>query len=304
MPIKTVAIMGAGDMGHAVGKALGDSGFDVITCLAGRGEHTRNLAGIAGMRDTGSLDAMVSEAGIVLSIMPPAAAEGFAGEIAAALKRTGTASGATPMFVECNAISPDTSRRIESSITGSGAAYTDAGIIGSAPGKPGSPPRFYASGPDLGPICELDGKGIKVMPMGEEIGRASAIKMCYAGLTKGTNSLLTAVAIAAESLGITAELGAELASSQPAAYDAMKRAVPRLPLDAGRWIGEMEEIAATFASAGVTDKFHQAARDIFLLLDGTPFASETRQTFDSSRTLEDSVKVYVEHLQKGSDATG
>ena len=302
MPIKTVAIMGAGDMGHAVGKALGESGFDVITCLAGRGEHTRDLAGIAGMRDAGSLDAMVSEADIVLSIMPPAAAEGFAGEIAAALKRTRKASSATPMFVECNAISPDTTRRIGASITGVGAPYTDAGIIGSAPGRSGSPPRFYASGPDLGPISELDGRGIKVMPVGAEIGRATAIKMCYAGLTKGTNSLLTAVAIAAESLGITAELGAELASSQPAAYEGMKRAVPRLPLDAGRWIGEMEEIAATFASAGVTDKFHRGARDIFLLLDSTPFASETRQTFDSSRTLEDSVKVYVEHLRAGSSA--
>lgn len=298
MPIKTVAIMGAGDMGHAVGKALGESGFDVITCLAGRGEHTRELAGIAGMRDTGSLESMVSEADIVLSIMPPAAAEGFGGEIAAAIK----SSGSMPMFVECNAISPDTTRRIEAVITGVGAPYTDAGIIGSAPGRPGSPPRFYASGPDLGPISELDGRGIKVMPVGAEIGRATAIKMCYAGLTKGTTTLLTAVATAAESLGITAELGAELASSQSAAYEGMKRAVPRLPLDAGRWIGEMEEIAATFAAAGVTDKFHQAARDIFLLLDGTPFASETRQTFDSSRTLEESVKVYVEHLSTRSSA--
>ena len=136
------------------------------------------------------------------------------------------------------------------------------------------------------------------MPVGDEIGRATSVKMCYAGMTKGMTTLLTAVAIAAESLGITEELGAELASSQAAAYDGMKRAAPRLPLDSGRWIGEMEEIAATFASAGVTDKFHQAARDIFLLLDSTPFASETRQTFDATRTLEDSVKVYVEHLAR------
>ncbi|MDA1258074.1 MAG: DUF1932 domain-containing protein [Chloroflexi bacterium] len=302
MPIKTVAIMGAGDMGHAVGKALGESGFEVVTCLAGRGEHTRSLAAIAGMRDAGTLDAMISEADIVLSIMPPAAAEGFAMEVAAAIQRSGS-TPMFPMFVECNAISPDTTRRIETAIRNAGAEYTDAGIIGSAPGKPGSPPRFYASGPDLGPISELDGKGIKVMPMGDEVGRASAIKMCYAGLTKGTTSLYTAVATAAESLGITEELGAELSSSQSAAYEGMQRVVPRLPLDAGRWIGEMEEIAITFASAGVTDKFHQGARDIFMLLEGTPFASETRQTFDTTRTLEESVRVYVEHLRTGSGAS-
>ena len=298
MTIKTVAIMGIGDMGHAVGQALRESGFSVITCLNGRSEHSRNLAKLAGIPDVANLDLMVADADIVLSIMPPSAAEDFGHDIAAAVKSTGS----SPMFVECNAIAPVTTRRIESVITAAGASYTDAGIIGSAPGRPGSPPRFYASGPDLGPISELDGKGIKVMPMGDEVGRASSIKMCYAGLTKGTTTLLTAVATAAESLGITDELGAELASSQSAAYEGMKRAVPRLPLDAGRWIGEMEEIAATFASAGVTDKFHQAARDIFLLLDDTPFASETRQTFDSTRTLEESVKVYVEHLGSGRNA--
>jgi 3-hydroxyisobutyrate dehydrogenase-like beta-hydroxyacid dehydrogenase len=294
LPIKTVAIMGIGDMGHAVGQALRESGFDVISCLNDRSVHSRNLAKVAGIRDIGNLELMITEADIVLSIMPPSAAEGFGNDVAAAIK----GSGSTPMFVECNAISPDTSRRIQAVIKGAGALYTDAGIIGSAPGRPGSPPRFYASGPDLGPITELDGKGIKVIPAGDEVGRASSIKMCYAGMTKGMTTLLTAVAIAAESLGITEILGEELASSQAAAYEGMKRAGPRLPLDSGRWIGEMEEIADTFASAGVTDKFHQAARDIFVLLDGTPFASETRQTFDTSRTLEDSVKVYVEHLDK------
>jgi 3-hydroxyisobutyrate dehydrogenase-like beta-hydroxyacid dehydrogenase len=302
LPIKTVAIMGVGDMGHAVGQALRESGFDVISCLNGRSEHSRNLAKVAGIRDVGNLELMVSESDIILSIMPPSAAEGFGNDIAAAINSLKSSGGSSPMFVECNAIAPDTTRRIGASITAAGAPYTDAGIIGSAPGRPGSPPRFYASGPDLGPITELDGKGIKVMPVGDEIGRATSVKMCYAGMTKGMTTLLTAVAIAAESLGITKELGAELASSQAAAYDGMKRAVPRLPLDSGRWIGEMEEIAATFASAGVTDKFHQAARDIFLLLDSTPFASETRQTFDTNRTLEDSVKVYVDHLGRGPAA--
>lgn len=296
MPFKTVAVMGIGDMGHAVGRVLGESDIRVITCLAGRSEHSRNLAEIAGITDVENLELMVSEADVILSIMPPSAAAEFANDIASVLQLTGE----TLMYVECNAIAPDTTRRIEAMITSAGAGYTDAGIIGSAPGRPGSPPRFYASGPNLEPILDLDGKGIKVIPMGSEIGRASSIKMCYAGLTKGTTTLLTAVATAAESLGITEELSAELASSQTAAYDGMKRAVPRLPLDAGRWIGEMEEIAMTFASAGVTDKFHQAARDIFLLLDGTPFATETRQTFDTNRTLEQSVKVYVEHLRSGT----
>ena len=88
MPIKTVAIMGVGDMGRAVGGALKESGFDVISCLNGRSEHSRNLAKVAGIRDIGNLELMVADSDIVLSIMPPSAAEGFGNDIVAAIEAT------------------------------------------------------------------------------------------------------------------------------------------------------------------------------------------------------------------------
>ncbi|MFW6174855.1 MAG: DUF1932 domain-containing protein [Chloroflexota bacterium] len=297
MTVHTVAIMGAGDMGHAVGRALKDSGLDVVTCLSGRSEHTRRLAADAGMREAPDLPALVGEADLFLSIMPPATAPQFAEEVAAAMG----SAGKTPHYADCNAVSPATSRRIAAVVQAAGAGYTDAGIIGSAPGK-GAPPRFYASGPDTSAIEELDGRGITVKPVGVEIGRASAIKMCYAALTKGTNALYVAVATAAESLGILPELGEEFAASQARVWESMRSAVPRMPTDAGRWIGEMEEITATFDAAGVTGKFHEGAADIFRLLDKTPFASETRQTLDTSRTLEEAVRVYVQHLSQGQPA--
>ncbi|MEE8363863.1 MAG: DUF1932 domain-containing protein [Dehalococcoidia bacterium] len=296
MAVKTVGIMSPGDMGHAVGRALGENGYDVVTCLAGRSEHSRELARAGNMRDAGSLEALVGGADLVLAIMPPSATLGFAREAAAAMR----ASGATPPYADCNAVSPGTARQIADVIQAAGAIYIDAGIIGGAPGReaPGrvAPPRFYASGPDISALLELDGKDIDVRPVGDEVGRASAMKMCYAALTKGTNALYTAVATAAESLGIADELRAEFESSQPDAYGKMRAAVPRMAIDAGRWVGEMEEIAATFSAAGVTGKLHEGAAELFRMLDTTPFAAETRQTIDRSRTLEDAVAVYVRHL--------
>ncbi|NIP76199.1 MAG: DUF1932 domain-containing protein, partial [Xanthomonadales bacterium] len=253
---------------------------------------TRGLAEKAGMRDVGSLERVVSEADLILSILPPDAALAQASHVATAM----TAAGARPTYVDCNAVSPMTVRKIGEVITGAGAPFIDCGIIGLAPGK-GPATRFHVSGPDTGQMQALNGMGITVIPMGTEIGRASALKMVYAGLTKGTMTLHTAMLLAAHQLGVYDEAVAEYADSQAAALKAMEFRVPRIPADAGRWIGEMEEIAATLASIGVTPGFHEGAAEIYRVLDRTPFAAETRETLDTSRTMADAIPVYAEHLK-------
>jgi 3-hydroxyisobutyrate dehydrogenase-like beta-hydroxyacid dehydrogenase len=294
MSAKKVAIISPGDMGHSVGRTLGLHGIDVMTCLAGRSDRTWKLAAQGGFRDVPTLEAMVSEADLVLSIIPPAAALDTARQVAQAMVK----EGKTPPYADCNAVSPETTKRIGKEITCIGGYYIDGGIIGLPPGR-GQPTRFYVSGSRTDVIAELNGKGIDVRPIGSEIGRASAIKMCYAAITKGTNTLHTAVLVAAEEMGLSEELRDELLYSLEGVYKQMKARVPGLAVDAKRWIGEMNEIAATLKAAGVTPKFHEGAAEIFTLLASTPIASETRETLDKSRTLEEAVQIYVRHLSKG-----
>ena len=151
-------------------------------------------------------------------------------------------------------------------------------------------------------VRELDGKGMVVRDIGDEIGRASALKMIYASATKGTFSLHAAVLTTAHAMGLTEEYVAELSESRPAMLSAMEKMVPRIPLDAGRWLGEMNEIAATFAEAGVTSKFHEGAADIMALADRTPIAAETRETVDTSRTLVEALEMYLAARQGVKDA--
>jgi 3-hydroxyisobutyrate dehydrogenase-like beta-hydroxyacid dehydrogenase len=289
-----IAILMPGDMGHGVGRALGAHGHEVITCLAGRSERSRGLAAAAGMRDAGSLEAVVGEADLILSILPPDAALAQAEAVAAAM----VATGARPVYVDCNAVSPMTARAVGAVIAEAGAPFFDCGIIGLAPGK-GRPTRFHVAGADTGPMEALDGKGIRVFPMGPEIGRASALKMTYAGLTKGTMTLHTAMLLAGYRLGVWDELIAEYQDSQQAALAAMQSRVPGIPADAGRWIGEMEEIAATLASVGVTSGFHDGAAAIYRVLARTPFAAETRETMDTERTIDEAIPVYAQYLKGG-----
>ena len=286
MPVKTVAILSPGDMGHAVGRALREHGLDVITCLAGRSDRTRGLASAAGFRDVPSYKELVVQADLLLSILVPARAVETAEAISEAIR----ASETELFYADCNAISPMTTKEVESIVTSAGGRYIDASIIGGPPDRGGAP-RFYASGADTGPLEQLDGKGIEVKPMGSQVGRASAIKMCYAGLTKGTNALHVAVLCAAASLGVSTELEQEFLYSQSDTLTKMRSGIPHLASAAFRWIGEMEEIAASFEHAGSTPHFHQGAADVFRLLSTTPFADENPETADLDRTLDETIEV-------------
>jgi len=294
MPSKTVAIVSPGDMGHNVGKALKKEGLRIVTSLAGRSERTRKLAATAGFEDLRSLEAVAAEADLILSIMPPSSAVDAARAMGKAIK----ASGRTPPYADCNAVSPQTAQKAADVIAGAGAPFIDAGIIGPGPGTREKPTHFYVSGPQASAMKIIAGPHIEVIDMGPEIGRASAIKMCYAAITKGTWTLYASALMAAEALGVTDDLHGEIQFSRPKDYAEMERMVPRLPLDAGRWIGEMHEIAATLAGAGVTPSFHKGAADIFELLEKTPIARETRETVDKSRTLKQALAIYAEYLPK------
>lgn len=289
MALDTVALLSPGDMGEGVAASIIGQGIDVITVLAGRSDETRMRAERAGIRDVADLETLVSEADLVMSIMPPERAESIAADVAAAMKATGK----TPPFADMNAIAPTTAQRIAAVMAGAGADYIDGGIIGWAPFKSKSDTKLYVSGPQAGLMDALDGNGKKVIQLGDEIGRASAVKMIYASVTKGTDSLLTAAYTAAEALGIREVLEHEW---QGDVLDRMSRRVSALPADAGRWIGEMEQIAETYASVGVTANYHKGAADMYRLLNSTPFGAESRETMDKSRTMQDSVKVYVQHL--------
>jgi len=297
MAFETIAILGPGEMGAAVGKAFHDKGLTVMTCLDGRSASTCERATAAGFHDVPDLETLLGEAEIVLSILPPGKAPILARNVANAMAK----SGQTPPYVDMNAVSPGTALAMQSDIEGAGAVYIDGGIVGSPPGK-SIPTRFFVSGPEAGLMEGLDGLGIDVRQCGPEIGHGVAIKMCYAAITKGTSALHTAVLMAAESLGVADELHQELALSVSQIYKRMENVVPKLPAVSARYISEMKEIAKTMESAGMTPNFHVAATELYQALEKTPFATERRDTIDPNRTLRQTLEVCARGLPSKSAA--
>jgi 3-hydroxyisobutyrate dehydrogenase-like beta-hydroxyacid dehydrogenase len=234
----TVAIIAAGNMGAGVGRRLTENGVTVLTSLAGRSGASQQRAREAGMRAVA--DAQLMQADFLLSIVPPGEALALAKRLVPAL----TAANKKPTYVECNAVSPHTMRKIADVIAATGAPFIGAGIIGPPP-KPGSKnTKIYASGPHAGDLAKLNDYGLIVRALEGPLTAASALKMSYAGITKGFTALGSSMMLAATREGAAQALRAELAESRPDLLGYLSRQVPDMYAKAYRWVAELDEIAA------------------------------------------------------------
>jgi 3-hydroxyisobutyrate dehydrogenase-like beta-hydroxyacid dehydrogenase len=294
MQFKSVGLMSPGDMGQAVAIQLKAKGFNVYTALERRSERTRALARDAQLRDVGTVTRLVAECDVVLSIMDPGAAVGFARVAADALRATGH----HPLIVDCNAIAPETVQHIAHLIEGAGGRFVDAGIIGPPPrGK--AKTHLYTSGRGAAELEQLAGPQLIVHVIGEGIADASALKMCYGALNKGTQALWLEVLIAARRLGVADLLDRELRQSQGERYGWALGQFPSLPPKAYRWVPEMLEIGKTLGTVGMTAKMFEGAADIYRFVAGTSLAKETPEKRNKTRDGKDVVRLLAEDEDAG-----
>ena len=233
-----VAVMAQGTMGAGVGRRLHESGAEVRTLLSGRSAASAERAKAAGMKPAADERALLDGADFFLSILPPGEAAALARRLVPAL----SALDKKPIYVDCNAISPQTAQQVGAIVEQSGATFVDGGIIGGPP-RPGYSPAIYASGPAVGQTAVLRDWGIDWRAIDGPIGAASGLKMSYAGITKGTTAIAAAMLLGAARFGCGEALIAELSKSQPEMLKRMRGGIPGMYDKAYRWVGEMEEIS-------------------------------------------------------------
>jgi 3-hydroxyisobutyrate dehydrogenase-like beta-hydroxyacid dehydrogenase len=232
-----IAVIAPGEMGAAIGQRLRERGARVITSLAGRSAASGKRAERAGLVAASSDDEIVT-ADIVLSVVPPKDAAGLAQRLKPAIARAAN----KPIYVDCNAVAPQTAVEIGAVLDGSGAHYVDGGIIG-APPTPTTPgARLYVSGERARDVTRLNSYGLDTRFLDGPIGAASALKMSYAGITKGFTAVSAFMMLGATRAGCAAELHKELAESQAPLLAWLGRQMPKMPPKAYRWVAELEEI--------------------------------------------------------------
>lgn len=270
MQFKKIGVVSPGDMGQAVAARLKACGYEVFTALEGRSPRTAALAQKAGLGDCGSVKELVATCDAVLSILNPGAASEKAREVAAAM----CATGKKLVFVDCNAIAPQTGHEIDAIIRSAGGIFIDAGIIGPPPrGK--AKTRLYVSGPDASLMSQIVDDQLLVRVVGERIGDASSVKMCYASITKGALALGVELLIAARKLGVEQALEAEFRDSQPDLFEWVVSRSASMPPKAHRWVPEMLEIAKTFEGVGMTPKILQGVAEMYEFIATTPLGRES-----------------------------
>jgi 3-hydroxyisobutyrate dehydrogenase-like beta-hydroxyacid dehydrogenase len=235
-----IAVIGAGEMGAGVARRLRECGARVMTSLAGRSTPSVERMTRAGIEVIDDDARLSNEAHFVLSIVPPAVAIDVARRYSEVLRR----SKSKPFFVDCNAIAPSTARRIGEVLEG--VRFIDAGIIGGPPvvgtQDPSKGPRFYASGEFANEMLRLSDYGLDIAVVDGPVGAASALKLAYAGMTKGFAAIATAMVHAATRAGLGDALRAELARTQPNFLARLQRAIPDMFPKAYRWAPEMDQI--------------------------------------------------------------
>jgi len=288
MKIEHVGVMSPGDMGQAVASQIKAKGLNVYTALEHRSERTKELAREVGLIDVGSLGELVARCDVVLSVMDPGSAVAFARDISAAIR----SAGRHTLVVDCNAIAPNTAREIAGLVQQAGGHFLDGGIIGPPPrGK--AKTNLYVCGPGAADLEQLAGPQLIVHVIGDGVADASALKMCYGALNKGTQALWLEVLIAAQRLGVAGLLEQQLQQSQAERYRWALGQFPILPPKAYRWVPEMLEISKTLGATGMTPKMFQGAADVYRFVAGTSLGKESPESRDKTRDGKDVVRVFA-----------
>jgi len=250
-----VGILHPGVMGISVAASAQNNGQSVYWASAGRSPQTHARAEQYDLIDARTLEELCQRCDLIVSVCPPAVAEDVARQV--------LACSFEGIYLDANAISPQRVEHIGRLMTEAGATFVDGGIVGGPAWQPGRT-CLYLSGRESGQVAECFSAGpLETSVIDEEIGKASALKMCFAAYSKGTTALLCAILATAEGLGVREELEEQWSRKGSDFAEQAVNRVRRVTAKAWRFAGEMEEIATTFRGIGLPGEFHDAAGDVY-----------------------------------------
>jgi L-threonate 2-dehydrogenase len=252
-----IAVHSPGAMGSAISLRLVEHGARVLTSLDGRSAATAERARAAGMEDVSP--ETVATADIILSIVPSGEAVALAERFVTLLSQ----SRHKPVFIDCNALSPKTKAQVAVTLAQTGCDVIDGAIIGSPPQSGEKGPRLYVSGEQSGRASVLGTLGLDLRPIDGPIGAAAALKMSYAGISKGLTAIAVAMLLAASRSGAATELYRELGESLPQLLSRFKTGIPDMYPKAYRWVAEMREIAAFLSEDKAAAMIFEGAAQLY-----------------------------------------
>lgn len=277
-----IGLVGAGAMGSALGAGWVAGGARVCTCLTGRSDRTRELAAVAGLDTVSSVDEVLADSDLVVSVVPPAAATSAAQEIAAAAARVGV----HPVVADLNAVAPSTVWRIGELLAEAGCELLDGSISGPPPKAQAAPVRVYICGPGAEQFVDLPSPWLDVVQLPGPVGSASALKMCTASMYKGTKALVMQALLTADAHGVREEFLADTAQAWPEDVPGWHTDVALAASKAWRFVDEMHEIARTQRDAGLPAALFEGVASAYERAARTELGHTDPERVDRAATVE------------------
>lgn len=272
-----LGILHPGQMGISIAASAKNGGCEVYWVSQNRSSQTRERAAAHDLKDAETLENLCQTGDIIVSVCPPSAAEEVAQQVIRA--------GFQGLYVDANAVAPQRALRMEQAMQNSDISFVDGSIIGGPAWEPGRT-WLYLSGESAQTVADCFSAGpLETSIIGDQIGKASALKMCFAAYTKGTTALLSGILAAAEELSVREDLETQWSRGGSNFTEQTQNRVRRVTAKAWRFEGEMKEIAATLASTSIPGGFHIAAAEIYRRMAAFKDASDTPALDDVLRAL-------------------
>jgi 3-hydroxyisobutyrate dehydrogenase-like beta-hydroxyacid dehydrogenase len=292
METKTVAILSPGEMGHSVASVLIKHGLRVVTSLEGRSQRTRELTEKTGIINLPTLDDVVTESDLIMSVVVPSAAQVVGSHVAEAISRTGHQA----LFADANAISPMTSEAIGETISAAGGRYIDACIIG-YPNELETKTILYVSGPYAGELTTLNNFGLNVEVLGDRVGQASAFKVLYAGMTKGVTSVAVELLVTAHSIGLYEQILDKYRNDYPEIVRLVEHWGPGIPFRSARRSHEMVELTRVIKKEGFTPNMAPGSSKVLKMIGDLNLRSQYSDADEARWSLKDVIEILARGLK-------
>jgi 3-hydroxyisobutyrate dehydrogenase-like beta-hydroxyacid dehydrogenase len=259
-----IGILYPGGLGAAFGRAIVRAGFTALTCTSGRSENTSKRASEAGFVILSSVQELVSNCDLLLSLVVPAAAMKVAEDLAYAVDAAQHSDpmGHKPIFVDANSVNPCTKERLSAILSSKGIHCIGAAYFG--PVNCVGPENILAlSGPAASAAALRLKPVLQVQVVGLQIGDASELKMSLAIITKALPALFLEMASAASKRGHLPASLALMKRLYPGIISFIERTLPSYPNRLERRLQELDEVIDWLTLQGQQNTMTRSARGIF-----------------------------------------
>jgi 3-hydroxyisobutyrate dehydrogenase-like beta-hydroxyacid dehydrogenase len=243
------AIIGFGEVGQILAQDLVAAGCEatgVWDPKLGQPDSIPSQAAVGPYRPASDAPDAVRGAQLVISAVT--AEQGLQAALSVA---DGVAPGA--FFLDINSVSPGVKRQSAEAVAAAGGRYVEAAVMTAVPPHRIKSPMLLG-GPHAAAFLEMAAPlGFNAKVYSDEIGKASAVKMCRSVMIKGMEALITESLLSARRLGVEKDVLASLGETLPVPdWEVFARYMITRSLQHGkRRAEEMREVARTVAEAHV-----------------------------------------------------